>query len=150
MKRTAISLLPVFAVLYAVLFLTNCRKKNDGPSETRRNLTGSWRITALGVDANGNNALDLDEFVPAPESPALVMTFAENGTGNASVNVNGFPLNATTTWELSNSDRNLKVVSSVSGFSMTQYYSITTITTSALILADTSTAQRSFTVAQKL
>ena len=149
MKRFAISLTPVFAALLACLLFTECRKKDDGPSETRKQLPGSWRVTAFGADMNGNTLLDLDEFVPAPETPAIVNTFSADGTGSTSMSYNGFPLNTTNTWELSNSDKTLKVVANTNGVGITQYYTIVSINSVMMVLADTTRAQRSFTVANK-
>ncbi len=150
MNRFSTSLIPVVAGLVCCLAFANCRKKkNEGPSETRRNIAGSWRVTALGTDMNGNSMLDLDEFVPAPESPALVNTFNEDGSGSSNVSFNGLPIATTNTWELSNSDKTLKMVSAYNGISFTQYYAIRTLSASEMVLADTSRAQHSFTVARK-
>lgn len=148
MKRFSVNPAWAFAVL-ACLSLTQCRKKDDGPSETWQNLQGTWRVTAYGADINENKQLDMDEFLPVPENPVITHTYAADGTGSTSINYAGFPLTTSNTWELSNADRTLKVVSTTSGIAVTQYYTISSLTSSSMILADTTRAQRTFTVAMK-
>ncbi len=149
MKHISISL-GTAAVLLVCLAFMQCRKKDDGPSATRQNLTGSWKITAYGVDMNGNKVLDLDEAAPAPENPAITNVFAADGTGSTSMSYSGFPLTSTNTWELSNDDKTLKVVASTNGAAVTRYYVITLISVNDLVLADTSGSQRNFIVSKKI
>lgn len=149
MTRYSVNLIPAIAAVCACLLFSNCRKKDDGPSETRRNLVGSWKVTAVGADQNGNKMPDLDEIVAIPESTSLTNVFNEDGTGSGMISSGAFPVSTTTTWELSNEDKTLKVIYSTSGIAITRYYQMITITPSVMTMADTTLSPWTFMVSTK-
>jgi len=149
MMRFSVNLIPALAVTCACMMFSSCSKKDDGPSETRRNLVGNWKITGAGGDMNGNKLIEPDEITPVPESAAFLSTYAADGTGSGIINTGVFPINTTTTWELGNEDKTLKVVYTSSSISFTRYYQIVNISTSRLTLADTSGTPWTFTVSAR-
>jgi hypothetical protein len=149
MKHFSINLIPAVAAVCSCLLISSCHKNDHGPSETRRNLIGNWKVTAIGADQNQNKVPDLDEVMTVPGGTELVNTFAENGTGTGMLSAGSFPISTTTTWELNNGDKTLKVVYTASGIAITRQFQIVTITSDVMTLADTSLSPWTFLVSTK-
>ena len=137
MKNTIYTAL-LLVMLIGVTSISSCKKKESDPPR-RELITGTWKMTQMGTDVNGNGAWDQDEVGSVPSTYALTLIFNTDGTGTGLINYMGFPVSGNMTWELANADNDLKVTLTVVGMPLiTLNYTFTSFTRSEIKVKDNS------------
>jgi len=104
-------------VLAAVTLLAaaSCKKKTD--ESVKAKLTGKWKYTKAGYDANSNGIADATELQPIPDSVDYFITFNNDGTGTGSHTSSGTTVSTPFTWQLINSDKDFVITTTEPGAS---------------------------------
>ncbi len=131
MKKDIKVLILIFAIGVA-LMVTSC-KKNDPPTRSQM-LIGTWQVTGLYQDYNNNGIADSDEIVQDTMLSHEWFSFYANGRMSVAYysNFNGYR------WVLASNNTYLHLMDTFS-FS-NNYYHIDTLTSTTLVLKDTTGA----------
>lgn len=79
--------------LYALLLIAasvlwfSCTKDRD--DSMYHYLPGTWKMTHMGADANGNNLLESAELMELPQNSSMTTTFHADRTGFGAMNMGG-------------------------------------------------------------
>lgn len=125
-------LLIVGCLSIAAFSIASCKK-----SSSTSKLVGTWNLTQVGEDANGNSVMDASEVQNVSGLGTGVVTFNSDGTGSEHVVFYGGLVDSTVTfkkWTLQNSDQDLVLTASDG----TTLLSHVTLTNTDLTIADTS------------
>ena len=138
MKKTIYAAL-LLVMLTGIISISSCKKKESDPPR-RELITGTWKMTQMGTDVNGNGNWDQDEVSSVPSTYALTLIFNADGTGTGLLNYMGFPVSGNMTWELANADNDLKATLTIVGMPLTTLnYTFTSFTRSEIKVKDSST-----------
>lgn len=123
----------------SLVAFASCKKKSDNSVKSK--LTGKWKTTKDGYDANNNGTMDASEVYTVTDSTATLVTFNSDGTATSKDFVSG--TNSTSfTWKLINSDKDIVITES--GLSDTAH--IESLTSTDLEISDKGTDNMGTTV----
>lgn len=137
MKKISTLLCTAAAIGLLATSVTSCKKKKDDSATAR--LSGKWKMTQAGYDANSNNVMEASEVISAGDSVALYMAFGSDGSGTMTVGFLGTDISSPFTWNLKNGDKTLHLKTPETAYSDASDgdVDINTLTSSDLILRDT-------------
>lgn len=134
MRKPSLKLSSLFAVL-GLTILSSCYKEKEEFPTRSAMIVGSWRTTGSGNDKNMNGVWDLNEQNNLDSSDLSVLTFNANGTGTANATYSTISLELS--WELLNSDYDLRILQQFNATTDTTTYNIVRFTKTELIVRDT-------------
>lgn len=130
------------ASLMAATVLPSCKKDENSPSRAEL-LTGSWKNSEEGDDVNGNGSWDASEHSAVPAAEVATGKFNADGSGTLTGTVNGVPLSIPFTWNLQNSENDLRIIYDFLGKDTT-VQKFVSINSTDMILKDESSSPASF------
>ena len=127
--------------------ITACKKKKDESPKAK--LSGKWKLTQIGTDANNNSIMEASEVETLPDTFVVYMTFNGDGNGSVSTDLFGSTLSTGFTWTLINNDADINVKAapgSSSFFTVTEgTVHIHTLSFTDLVTRDTSSMSGTLT-----
>lgn len=101
-------------IILGVILLASCKKDKDDSSKTEILTNGSWKITAIMVDEDGNGSYETDEYAIMPSCVKdNYLVFKTGGDlelneGVSKCDVND-PQTQTTDWSLSQNETRITI-----------------------------------------
>ena len=134
MKKDIRMLILIFAV-GVVSMATSCKKNNDAPSRSQM-LIGTWQVTRLYEDNNNNGVADSDEIVQDTTLSHEWFSFYTNGKLIVAYYTNLTDYK----WGLAGNNTYIDIIDSFTFSNANTYYHIDTLTSTTLVLKDTTGA----------
>lgn len=137
-------LIPAAAIFALGALMTSC-KKEDGGKSRHDMIVGKWVNYQHGVDSNKNGTWDAAEMVTDTGSNIVPSEFKADGTGSATANFMGTKFPVPFTWNLQNSDNDIRIIATVLTGTDTSIATILTLTDNNMVIKDASVTPIEFT-----
>lgn len=128
--KSIIGILAIGLVAFA-----SCKKKSDDSAKAK--LTGKWKETKAGVDANNNGVMDANEVQPVSDSFNQTITFNSDGNGTIGLTISGVAASYPFTWKLINGDKDLVTTTTFTGTATSDTAHIESLTSSDAEISST-------------
>ncbi len=131
-----------------LIAVASCKKSSSGSNSP---IVGKWKITQDATDTNNNGVLDAGEKYT--DSSNSIITFNSNNTGISTESFGTATLSANFSWALTNNNTALRIISTdntvTPAIMDTSYSIVDAITSTTLIVRDTSSSPIQWTIFTK-